>query len=144
MMQPESPALAIAQGIHDLLTGDSDLMGLINGVFDYVPEDVDKPYVTVDESEETPDNAHGQFGSTTVQVIRIWTRNRGHREGLLIEARLRQLLDHRPGSLNPLVNGHRVIAVRFTRRGALIDPRPPGDIRHIPLRYTIVTEQEAP
>jgi hypothetical protein len=137
-----SPAIPIQQGIYELATGDATLDGLVNGVFDNVPEGVDKPYVTLDESIETPDNAHGQFGSITIQTLRIWTRARGHREGLTIEARLRELLDHRIAELDAVVTGHKVRAVRFEQREAIIDPEPPGDIRHIAVNYRITTEQE--
>lgn len=141
MPTANSPALPVQQGIHDLLDGDAELTGLINGVFDHVPETAERPWVQLAESVETPDNAHGQFGSNTVQTLRIWTRNRGHREGLLIEARVRQLLDHQHQTLDPLVSGHRVIAVRLVTRQALIDPEPPGDIRQIPVQFRVTTEQ---
>lgn len=142
-MEARSPALPIQQGIYDLLTGDSTLMALITGVFDYVDEDVEKPYMTLDESTEIPDNAHDRFGAQTVQSLRIWTRARGHREGLLIEDRVRQLLNHQQAALGSVVDGHDVVAVRFEFRQALVDPEPPGDIRHILVRYRISTEQEA-
>ncbi|MCI0632520.1 MAG: DUF3168 domain-containing protein [Actinobacteria bacterium] len=137
-----SPAIPIQQGIYELLTGDATLDALVTGVFDHVPEGVDKPYVRLDESLETPDNAHGSFGSITVQTLRIWTRARGHREGLTIEARIRALLDHRIAEVDAVVTGHRVVAVRFEQREAIVDPEPPGDIRHIAVAYRITTQQE--
>lgn len=137
-----SPAIPIQQGIYELLTGDATLDGLVTGVFDHVPEGVERPYVRLDESIETPDNAHGKFGSVTVQMLRVWTRARGHREGLTIEARIRALLDHRVAEVDAVVTGHKVRAVRFEQREAIVDPEPPGDVRHIAVAYRITTEQE--
>jgi hypothetical protein len=137
-----SPAIPLQTGIHTLLTGDANLMGLIGGVYDGPPENVDGDYLTIDESAETPDNTHSGFGSITLWTLRIWTKARGHRAGLLIEARVRELLDHQKAALDLLVDGHRVVAIRFATRGALVDPEPPGDTRHIPVTYRINTEQD--
>lgn len=138
----ESPAIPLQQGIHDLLTGDATLSTLIDGVFDGPPEDPDGDYVTIDESIETPDNVHGDFGSITTWTLRVWTKARGHRPGLLIEARIRQLLDHQNVALDALVSGHRVVLVRFETRQSLIDPESPGDTRHTAVTYRISTEQD--
>jgi uncharacterized protein DUF3168 len=137
-----SPAIPLQSGLHARLTGDATLMGLIEGVFDGPPENVDGDYITIDESAETPDNTHSGFGSETLWTLRIWTKARGHRNGLMVEARLRELLDHQKSALDGLVAGHRVVAIRFASRQALVDPEPPGDTRHIPVTYRISTEQE--
>jgi hypothetical protein len=133
----ESPLLPIQQAIFDRLTGDSELMGLITGVFDHVPEGTAHPYVTVGEVITTPDNRHGGFGRSVVATLHIWTRTRGHAQGLAIEDRIAQLLDHQPLTLV----GHLTVEVRYEFSQTLIDPEPPGDIRHIPLRFRVVTEQ---
>jgi hypothetical protein len=137
-----SPAIPLQTGIHDLLVADAALMAMVSGVFDWVDENVDGDYITIDESLEVPDNTHSGFGSITSWTLRIWTKARGHRAGLLIEARVRELLDHQKAALDPFVAGHRVVAIRFESRGALVDPEPPGDTRHIPVTYRINTEQE--
>lgn len=136
-----SPAVPLQGGIYTLLTGDATLMALIAGVYDGVPENVDGDYVTIDESQESPDNAHGGFGSSTLWTLRIWTKARGHLAGLQIEARIRELLDHQHVALDALVDGHRVVMAQFSSRLALVDPEPPGDTRHVPVVYRFSTEQ---
>jgi len=137
-----SPAVPLQAGIFTRLTGDATLMALIDGVFDGVPEDVDGDYVTIDESIESPDNVHSEFGSITLWTLRIWTKARGHLTGLQIEARIRVLLDHQHVALDALVEGHTVVMAKFESRLALVDPEPPGDTRHVPVTYRFSTEQD--
>lgn len=138
MSMAESPLFPIQQAIYDLLTGDSELMGLVTGVFDHVPEGTDYPYVVIGEATQVPDNRHGGFGASTTETLHVWTRERGFAGALAIETRIRQLLDERPLA----VAGHHLVAVRYEFSQTLIDPEPPGDIRHAPIRFRVTTEQE--
>ncbi len=47
-----------------------------------------------------------------------------------------EVLDHTPLD----IDGHHHVATRFEFSQALTDPEPPGDIRHVVLRFRIVTE----
>lgn len=134
----EQPMATAQQAIYSVLTGDPTLMGLITGVFDFVPEDVAYPYVALGEVITTPDNRHRGFGRQVVETLHIWTKERGFAGALAIEDRITQLLDHQPLTLP----GHHTVSVRYEFSQALTDPEPPGDIRHIPIRFRITTEQE--
>jgi hypothetical protein len=129
--------LPVQQAIHDRLTGNAALMATISGVFDYVPEDVAYPYVVIGEATETPDNSHDRFGRQTVITLHVWSQYRGHAQGLAIAAKVTALLDHQPLTITGL---HHVVT-RFEFSQTLTDPEPPGDIRHVVLRYMVVTEQ---
>jgi hypothetical protein len=131
--------LPVQQAIYAKLTGDPTLMGLINGVWDYVPEKDAYPYLVIGEAVETPDNRHGGFGRQTVVTLHVWTQYHGHSKGLAIGARVTALLDHQPLT----ITGADHISTRFEFSQTLTDPEPPGDIRHLVLRYRIVTEQPA-
>ena len=134
-----SPMLAVQQALYVKLTGDAALTALITGVYDFVPEDVAFPYLVIGEAIETPDNSHDRYGWQTVVTLHVWTRSRGHAKGLGIGKRITQLLDHQPLT----VTGFDHVASRFEFSQPLTDPEPPGDIRHLILRYRVVTEQPA-
>jgi hypothetical protein len=129
--------LPVQQAIYTLLTGNAALMDTISGVFDYPPEDDVYPYVTIGEAIETPDNSHDRFGRETVITLHVWSQYRGFAQALAIGAKITALLDHQPLTITGL--DHIVTRHEFSQ--TLTDPEPPGDIRHVVLRYRVVTEQ---
>ncbi|MGA5374245.1 DUF3168 domain-containing protein [Streptomyces griseoincarnatus] len=136
-MTAESAMRPVQAAVYARLTGDATLMALIRGVFDFVPEPDAYPYVVIGEATEVPDNRHGGFGRQTVITLHVWTQSEGHGPGLTIGDRVTELLDHQPLTITGLDH----IATRFEFSQTLTDPEPPGNIRHVVLRYRIVTEQ---
>ncbi|GHI91274.1 DUF3168 domain-containing protein [Streptomyces olivaceus] len=136
-MTAPAPMLPVQSAVYARLKADTALMAVIRGVYDYVPEDVAYPFVVIGEALETPDNRHGGFGRQTVITLHVWSRYQGYAQVLRIGARVTALLDHQPLTLP----GLDWIATRFEFSQTLTDPEPPGDIRHLVLRYRIVTEQ---
>ncbi|WP_405710105.1 DUF3168 domain-containing protein [Streptomyces xanthophaeus] len=128
----------VQMALYGRLTSDEDLMALISGVYDYVPETDPYPYVVIGEATEIPDNRHDGFGRETVASLHVWTRHRGHGPGMKIAARITELIDHQPLT----VTGLHHVSTKFEFSQTLTDPEPPGDIRHIPMRFRIVTEKE--
>ncbi|WOI58604.1 DUF3168 domain-containing protein [Streptomyces fradiae] len=139
-MSAPSPMLPVQRAVYGRLTGDATLMGLVSGVYDYVPEDVTWPYVVIGEALEVPENWLGGFGRQTTITVHVWTRARGHSPGLGIAARITELLDHQPLTLDGLHH----VATRYEFSQTLTDPEPPGDIRHVVLRYRVTTQQPPP
>ncbi|MCM2390197.1 DUF3168 domain-containing protein [Streptomyces albipurpureus] len=134
---PLSPLLPILDAIRIRQTGDPALMALISGVYDWVPESATYPYIVIGEATEIPDNRHRGYGWQTTITQHVWTRHRGHSKGLAIGARVTALLDHQPLT----VTGFHHVVTRFEFQQTLTDPEPPGDIRHLVLRYRVITEQ---
>lgn len=128
----------VQQAIYARLTGAPALMVLITGVYDFVPETAAYDYVVIGEATEVANNSHGRFGRETVPTLHVWSRYRGHSRGQRIAARIVELLDHQP----LVIAGLHHVSTRFEFSQTLTDPEPPGDIRHIPMRFRIVTEQE--
>ncbi|CAM5626641.1 hypothetical protein SMICM304S_06791 [Streptomyces microflavus] len=125
----------IQRALHAVLSGDEPLADLIAGVYDYLPEDVDYPFVVIGEAIETPDNSHDRFGRQTVITLHTWDEYRGYFRVQRIGARLVALLDHRRHHRRPGPRRH-----RFEFGQTLTDRRrpatsPPG------LAYRVVTEQ---
>ncbi|MGW1127456.1 DUF3168 domain-containing protein [Streptomyces sp. NPDC002526] len=137
MRAAPSAMLPLQGAILAVLRGDSDLSALISGVYDYVPETATYPFIVVGEAIETPANAHDRYGRETVMTLHVWTQHRGHSQGLTIAARVTALLDHQPLTVPGLDH----VATRHEYAQTLTDPEPPGNIRHVVLRYRVVTEQ---
>ncbi len=136
MTTPTTPVPEIQTAIYRRLTGDATLTALVTGVLDDVVESQAHPYVVLGEAIETPDNAHNRFGRQVVATLHVWSRFRGFSQALAIAGRLVELLDHQPMTLT----GHVVVSVRHEFTQTLRDPDP--EIRHVPVRFRITTEQE--
>lgn len=119
-----------------VLKADAELMALVQGVFDWVKEKQPYPYVVLGESIETPDNTHDSHGSNTVLTLHVWSQHRGYHQARTIASRLRSLLEHRTLT----IAGHRHVATYFVSQQALTDPEPPGDIRHVPISFRVLTQ----
>lgn len=139
MSTPASPMWPIQKAVRAQLRGDATLMALVTGVYDGAPETDAFPYIVIGEATETPDNSHDRYGWQTVFTLHVWTQYQGHGPGLEIGTRVTALLDHQPLT----VPGFDHIVTRFEFSQTLTDPEPPGDIRHLVLRYRVVTEQPA-
>ncbi|WP_018503095.1 DUF3168 domain-containing protein [Parafrankia discariae] len=106
---------------------------MITGVFDFVPETARRPYITLGEAIETPDNTHSGYGRQTLLTLHVWTEIRGYAQGNAIVDRLVALLDHQPLT----ITGRRWISTRLEFAQALPDPDP--RIRHHVLRFRITS-----
>ena len=134
-MTNSSPLWAIQVAIRDALLADPTIDGLVTGVFDYVPEGTAEPYITVGEAIETPDNTHSGFGHQSVATLHIWTRQRGHAQGLQILEAVKRVLDHQ----RVTIADRHLVSVRFEFSQTLRDPNP--EIRHIPARFRVTTQE---
>jgi hypothetical protein len=127
----------LQRAMYERMTGDATLTGLVTGVFDHVPEDQAYDYVTLGEIIETADNRHDGYGRSILAIVHVWSKARGYGPGQAIKNRIVELFDHQ--ALD--VDGQHVVAVRFEQARTLTDPKEPGDIRHIPIRFRIDVEQ---
>lgn len=137
MADAPTPMLPVQGALIALLRGDTELTALAGSVYDYLPETAGYPFIVVGEATETADNSHDRFGRQTVVTLHVWSKYRGYAQVLRIGARVNALLDHQPLSIPGLAH----VVTRYEFGQTLTDPEPPGDIRHLVLRYRIVTEQ---
>lgn len=131
-----SVLLPLQEALLALLKADTELMALVRGVFDWVKEDEPYDYIVIGEAIETPDNSHDSHGSNTVITLHVWSKHRGYRPALQIASRLRALLEHRPLT----IAGHRHVATYYVSQQTITDPEPPGDIRHVPISFRVLTQ----
>lgn len=127
---------AVQRAFYARMTASAELQA-IAGVYAQVPEDTPYPYVVLGEATETPDNAHGRIGRSTSSMLHIWSQYDGYGEALQILAVLTELFDHKPLD----VPGLHHVSTHYEFSQTLTDPEPPGDIRHIPVRFRTRTEQ---
>lgn len=132
----DSAVLPLQDAVLALLKADADLTALIQGVFDWVKEGQAYPYIVIGEAIETPDNTHDSHGSRTVITLHVWSKYRGYAQALTIASRLRALLEHQPLT----VAGHRHVATYYVSQQTITDPEPPGDIRHVPISFRVLTQ----
>ncbi|MEV7282874.1 DUF3168 domain-containing protein [Streptomyces sp. NPDC093111] len=137
MTAAADPLLPIQGALVQALRADTELSMLISGVYDYLPEEAGYPFVVVGEALGIPDNAHDRYGQETSATLHVWSQYRGYSQGLKIGARITAVLDHQPLT----IPGHDHVVTRWESTQTLTDPEPPGNIRHVVLRYRIVTEQ---
>lgn len=75
---------SLQKGLYDALTGDSALMALISGVYDYAPENSAYPYVTLGEGEAADlSNLRDQAVEAEFRLS-IWSRAAGRKQALEI------------------------------------------------------------
>lgn len=127
------PLFAVQSAVYAKLNGSPLLAGK---VFDFVPEGTEYPYVTVGEAVDSADNRLADRGWASLITVHVWTQARGFSAGLALAREVFALLDHTPLS----VAGFHHVATRYTTSQTLIDPEPPGDIRHVVLSFNILTE----
>jgi hypothetical protein len=131
-----SAALPVQDAVRAALQADTALMDLVKGIFDWVEEKQPYPYVKIGQALETPDNTHDSHGSRTLITLHVWSQHRGYAPALTIASRVRALLEHRPLT----IAGHRHVATYFVSQQTITDPEPPGDIRHVPISFRVLTE----
>jgi hypothetical protein len=124
----------IQAAVYATLNADPLLAGK---VYDYVPDGTVFPYIRIGEAYDTPDNSLDKRGWSTVIAVHVWTQAHGNSEGMALGKRVTELLDLKPLA----VEGFQHIATRYTTAQALVDPQPPGDIRHLVINFTVVTEE---
>jgi hypothetical protein len=117
--------------VYAALTASPDLMALVSGVFDEVPEPAPYPYVSFGSVTETPDDAHDAQGLNTLVTIHVWTKAPGFAEAYDIFAALDAALDRVPLT----VPGFRDVSIRQDQHQALKDPDP--YVRHINAQYRV-------
>ncbi|MGW4986315.1 DUF3168 domain-containing protein [Streptomyces mirabilis] len=128
------PLYEIQRAVFATLNGDPLLTGK---VFDYVPDGTPFPYVRIGEVVDAPDNALASRGWSSLLTVHVWSKAHGFSEGLALAKRVTELLDLRPLA----VTGFHHVATRYTSALTMVDPEPPGDVRHIAVSFTVLTEE---
>lgn len=82
----------LASAIYSRLTGDATLMGLVEGIYDDVPQDTDYPYVVIGEETTLNNGSKTLDGLEHTLTLHVWSRYRGLKETKQIMERIYALL----------------------------------------------------
>jgi len=84
----------IQQKIFSTLTNSEQLMEIVTGVYDYVPENAETPYVTFSRILSTSDTTKTNNGSEKLSFfIEIWSQSKGRKEVVQVLSLVEQLLE---------------------------------------------------
>lgn len=124
---------AIIPALVTKLRADSNLMSLVTGIFDDVPQGQTFPFIAFGEISEVPFNTFGRSGRTSTITLNILSQYKGFKEATEIYAAVNEILDGQPLTLE----NHELVSFQFRQSEFLQD----GEIRHIPVMYNIITQE---
>jgi len=113
-----SVVLEVQKSLYAKLTGDSALMVLVTGVYDYVPEGAELPYVTIGDIGAADDSAKGRKGYELDVNLEVYSQGQGRKECLDIIGRLKVLLDNQALTITGFVHIFSKVVRIETRRSA--------------------------
>lgn len=125
----------LQKAIYSKLTSDSALMGMITGVFDYVPDKQGFPYITINDFIENPFNVFGRRGKDVLVTLQIWSDKKGFKTSFDILSRVNTLLDDAQLTLE----NHQLISIQFESSLPSIDAF--DGIRQVPIRYRCLVQE---
>jgi hypothetical protein len=68
---------AIQEAIYGVLTSDAALMNMVTGVFDFVPDNVNFPYIQIGEFTTGPFQTYDRYGQEVTITIHVWSQRIG-------------------------------------------------------------------
>ena len=135
-MKSGSALAAIQKAVYERLSADSSLMGKVTGIFDFVPDNQEFPYVTIGEATTVPFATFSRFGEEATITLHIWSRYQGFKEIADIMDDLNRLLGHQ----DLQVIGYDTITCFYDFSETLREPD--GITRHGVVRYRILTQKQ--
>lgn len=94
--------------VHTALTADAALMGMVEGVFDHVPEKTGYPYVTIGNIRMRDMSAQGVTLLRAELAVSVYSRARGRKEAGDIMGELNRLLQNMAAP----VEGYALLSLR--------------------------------
>ncbi len=126
----------LQQSIYEHLVA-SDLMLLVAGVYDHVPEGAAFPYVTIGETTSRDWSAKTFSGQEHTMTFHVWSQTTGRRQTREILASLYAELHEKPLA----VAAHDLISLRYEFSETFKDPD--GVSHHGVIRFRAVTISQA-
>ncbi len=105
-----STLIELQKAVYTRLHDDTTLMGMVNGVFDSVPQGTNFPYVAFGAVKTKDWSTIGTSGVQVMLEVQAWSRERGRAECANILQRVHDLI-HRA---NLTVTGRTLVDIYFT------------------------------
>lgn len=112
------PSLAIQKGLLDTLKADATLMGMVTGVYDFVPQDTALPYVTIGDDTLSDRGSHTDDGTDNTLNIHTWARGAGRKHCKQIMAEITRILH----GFDLPVTGFKSLSFRREFQDSTLDP----------------------
>lgn len=128
--------MATQKAIYSVLTGDATLMTMVEGVYDFVPQDAAYPYITLGDAMAEDVSTLSQAAYQLRLQIHIYSRAKGRKEIYDIMQRVHGLLHN----ATPSVTGYDVVGLRFQRSDAALAAG--GDGYHGRMVFSVLVETE--
>ena len=100
---------SVQKAIYERLTGDSQLMSIVSGIFDNVPQDQQFPFITIGNTSSSEIANLGGDGTEQRININIWSREAGHKQVGDIMDIVYKLLHNS----TLFISGKNIVAIRF-------------------------------
>lgn len=81
------------EAVFQRLFSDKNLTKSVNGVFDYVPDNTDFPYIVLGRIYSTPSNTKVSVGERVEVTLDIWSDYKGKKEAASIINQIEMLLE---------------------------------------------------
>lgn len=101
--------LPLQKAIYQLLTNDSALMGLVDGIYDRPPQSSAFPYITLGESNCADRSTKTTTGLEQTVMLHVWSREGGRAQVAGIMERMQTLLY----DASMTVEGQTLVMIRF-------------------------------
>lgn len=129
----------VQRAIYAKLTADPELMDVVSGVFDEVPEAGELPFLAFQELTETPSDTHDTRGFEVLVVLNAWSGYKGNRQAAEILAHVDRILHRRPLD----VGGWQVISIAHVADGVRrVQGSKTPNIRQGQARFRVRVEQQ--
>lgn len=121
--------------VYQALTLDAEVMALVTGVFDAVPQGQAFPYVTLGEDNHNEWDTVTSLGSDASITVHTWSRERGRKETKAIQGEIYDAL-HRAEMTHP---GYRIVSIDWEGSQSFMDAD--GLTRHGVQTFRILLER---
>lgn len=109
---------------------------LVNGVYDSVPTNVSRPYVTIGAVYETEADTHSDTGRDVSVPVHIWSDYAGTKEAADVLSAVIDVLNRKPMNVSGWTN----VSVALQNAVSMTDPDP--EIRHINATFRVWLTKE--
>ena len=65
------------KAVYQALTGNADLLCLVNGIYDFIDQDLEYPYITIGETTDLEWDTFYDVGRASLFGVHVWSNDRG-------------------------------------------------------------------
>ena len=128
--------MAVQKSLHSRLTGDATLMGMVEGMYDFVPQNATFPYITLGDAQVENQSTSANAIYRIRLQLHVYSRAKGRKEIHEIMHRLHALLH----DVSPSVTGYDVVDLKFQRSDVAL--MRDGEGYHGRMLFSVLVETE--